>query len=159
MYAIRSYYDGFVYVMSAPIYAPKSLYEVLSSLGADYSRFKELVFAYEEQAFDRANSVPVGVDNTGNTVYDSVFVTKNLLMDRYSSGGSESWNMRSEFYSSTLLIPNNTLVDQALTKAYQDVRDALNRETNANDTLKFEQYIIKSAFYDQVLTQDRNNFV
>ena len=147
--------NGFVYLMSDPIYAPKSMYEVLQALGDNYSMFKDLVFSYEERVFDRANSVPVGVDNTGNTVYDSVFVTKNLLMDRYSSGGSESWNMRSEFFSSTMLIPNNTLVEGALTKAYQDVRDALSREPNANDTLKFEQYIIKSAFYDQILTPEQ----
>lgn len=147
--------NGFVYLMGEPIYAPKSLYEFLNGLSNDqYGLFKELVFKYEERAFDRENSVPVGVDNTGNTVYDSIFVTKNLLMDRYNSGGSESWNMRSEFFASTLLIPNNDLVDGALTKAYQDVRDALNREPNANDTLKFEQYVIKSAFYDRVLTAE-----
>jgi len=147
--------NGFVYLMSAPIYAPKSLYEVLTALGDDYSMFKDLVFGYEERVFDRDNSVPVGVDNTGNTVYDSVFVTKNLLMDRYSSAsGGERWNMRSEFYSSTMLIPSNTIVDGALTKAYQDVRDALGREPNANDTMKFEQFIIKSAFYDKVLTPE-----
>ncbi|WP_163707307.1 hypothetical protein [Mangrovibacterium lignilyticum] len=146
--------NGYVYLMSDAIFAPKSLYEVLNSLGPDYSAFKELVFNYEERVFDRDNSVPVGVDNTGNTVYDSVFVTKNLLMDRYSSGGSETWTMRSEFYASTMLIPNNTLVEGALSKAYQDVRDALNREPNANDSLKFEQYIIKSAFYDYVVSAD-----
>jgi hypothetical protein len=147
--------NGFVYVMGEPIYAPKSLYELLLNLGDDnFSMFKELVFKYEERAFDRENSVPVGVDNTGNTVYDSVFVTKNLLMDRYNSGGSETWNMRSEFFTSTLLVPNNTLVEGALIKAYQDVRDALNRDPNANDTLKFEQYIIKSAFYNRALTAE-----
>ncbi len=146
--------NGFVYLMSDAIYAPKSLYEVLTALGDDYSLFKELVFAYEESAFDRDNSVPVGVDNTGNTVYDSVFVTKNLLMDRYDSGMSPTWDMRSEFYTSTLLIPNNTLVQGALDKAYQDIRDALNREPNENDSLKFEQFIIKSAFYDYVLDAD-----
>lgn len=144
--------DGYVYIMESLIYAPKSLYEVLVDLGDNYSLFKELVLRYEEQVFDKSASTPVGVDNTGNTVYDSVFVTKNLLMDRYYSGGSEKWNMRSEFYASTLLIPNNTLVSTALTDAYQAVRDALSREPNANDTLKFEQYIVKSAFYDKVLT-------
>lgn len=146
--------NGFVYLMSDAIYAPKSLYEYLNGLGDDYSAFKQLVFSYEESAFDRENSVPVGVDNTGNTVYDSVFVTKNLLMDRFNSGMSPSWDMRSEFYTSTLLIPNNELVEGALSKAYQDVRDALNREPNANDSLKFEQFIIKSAFYNSLLTPE-----
>ncbi len=147
--------NGFVYVMSDAIYAPKSLYEFLTELGDEYSMFKDLVFEYEESAFDRENSIPVGVDNTGNTVYDSVFVSKNLLMDRYDSGGSDSWNMRSEFFSSTVLVPNNTLVKGALDKAYQDVRDALNREPNANDSLKFEQFIIKSAFYSSMLTPEQ----
>jgi len=146
--------DGYVYVMKSPIYAPRSLYEVLTELGDDYSLFRDMVLSYEEKVFDKDNSIPTGVDATGNTVYDSVFVTKNLLMDRYTSGGSDYWNMRSEYFNSTMLIPSNELVENALEDAYQYVKDALSRAPNANDTLKFEQFIVKSAFYDYVLTPE-----
>lgn len=149
--------DGFVYLMESPIYAPKSLYEMLNNLGDNYSLFKELVSSYEVKEFDKANSIPKGVDQTGNTVYDSVFVVKNTLMDRYNSGGSESWNMRSEFYSSTMLIPSDVLIKAALDEAYEKVREALSREPNANDSLKFREFILKSAFYDRVLTVEELN--
>lgn len=144
--------DGYIYLMESPIYAPKSLYEYLNDLGEDYSLFKELIFSYEEKVFDKNNSIPIGVDPTGNTVYDSVFVIKNVLMDRYDSGGKETWNMRSEFYSSTMLIFSNDLIENALENAYHYVRVALNREPNANDSTKFKEWIIKAAFYDRILT-------
>jgi len=146
--------NGFVYLMESPVYAPKSLYEVLNDLDGNYSLFKELVFSYEEKVFDQSNSIPVGVDVTGNTVYDSVFVVKNTLMDRYNSGGSETWNMRSEYYSSTMLIPSNDLVENALGNAYDYVREALNREPTESDSTKFREWIVKSSFYDHVLTPE-----
>ncbi len=146
--------NGYIYIMESPIYAPKSLYEYLTGLGDNYSMFKEMVFSYEEKVFDRENSIPKGVDATGNTVYDSVFVTKNTLMDRYNSGGSETWNMRSEYYSSTLLIPSNDLITNALGNAYSYVRDALNREPTESDSTKFREWIIKSSFYNYVLTPE-----
>lgn len=145
--------NGYIYVMESPVFAPKSLYEYLSDLPDDkYSLFKELIFSFEEREFDRDNSTPVGVDVTGNTVYDSIFVTKNTLMDRYNSAGSLTWNMRSEFYSSTMLIYSNDLITNALEDAYENVRLALNREPTAADTLKFNKWIVESAFYDDELT-------
>lgn len=152
---IVSVENGFVYVMQTPIMAPKSLYTVLKNLGEDYSRFKNLVFSFEESVFDRENSIPVGVDATGNTVYDTVYVTQNSLMDRYTSGGSLTWSMRSEFYSSTMLVPSNSLVDNALKSAYDYVRSALNREPTAADSSKFEEWIVKAAFYDRILTPEQ----
>ena len=147
--------NGYVYLMEDAILAPKSLYEVLDNLGDDYSLFKELVSSFEERVFDRDNSIPVGVDATGNTVYDSTFVTKNTLMDRYNSGNSATWNMRSEYYSSTMLIPSNELITSALGSAYEYVQEALNRIPTTEDTTKFNEWIVKSSFYDYVLTPEQ----
>jgi len=149
--------NGYVYVMETAIQAPKSLYEVFEALGDEYSLFKELVSGFEENEFDKDNSVPVGVDATGNTLYDSVFVVKNTLMDRYNSGGSATWNMRSEYYSSTLLIPSNDLVSTALVDAYNYVQEALNRIPTSSDSTKFKEWIVKSSFYDYVLTSEMLN--
>ena len=149
--------NGIIYYMDAPIYSPKSLYEVLNELGEDYSIFKQLVLSFEERVFDRENSVPVGIDATGNTIYDSTYVSKNLLMDRYNAGDESSWNMRSEFFSSTMLIPSNNILTQALEKAYEDVKNALNRVPTEADSTKFKEWIVRSAFYDQVLTPEQLN--
>ncbi|MCC8173474.1 MAG: hypothetical protein LIO65_03530, partial [Odoribacter sp.] len=146
--------NAYIYVMENPIHSPRSLYEYLLILGDDYSLFKELVLKYEEQAFDKENSVPKGVDNTGNTVYDSTYVTKNTLMDRYNSAGELTWSMHSEYYNSTLLIPNNTLVENALREAYENTISSLSRIPNSQDTIKYEQWIIKSAFYSKVLSPE-----
>ncbi|MCC8174348.1 MAG: hypothetical protein LIO65_08290 [Odoribacter sp.] len=147
--------NAYVYELESPIYAPKSLYEVLEQLGEDYSLFQELVKSYEEQVFDRDNSTPIGVDATGNMTYDSLFDTKNLLMDRYDSGGALTWNMRSEYYNSTMLIPSNTIVEQTLQKAYDDFEAALGYVPTANDTTKFKEWIIEACFYSSVLTPEQ----
>jgi hypothetical protein len=144
--------DGFIYLLDAPVYAPKSLYEMLNDLDDHYSLFRELIASYEEKVFDKENSIPRGVDETGNTVYDSVFVVKNTLMDRYNSGGTETWNMRSEYYNSTMLIPSNDLITNALENAYDYIREALNREPTESDSTKFQEWIVKVSFYDDVLT-------
>ena len=147
--------NGYVYLMEDAILAPKSLYEVLDNLGDNYSLFKELVYSFEERVFDRDNSIPVGVDVTGNTIYDSTFVIQNTLMDRYNSGGSITWNMRSEYFSSTMLIPSNELIEEALNNAYDYVQEALNRIPTTEDTTKFKEWIVKSSFYDYVLTPEQ----
>jgi len=154
IYKIVEVNNGYIYFMEDPIYAPKSLYEVLEELGDNYSLFKELVFSFEEKEFDKENSTPVGVDNTGNTIYDSVFVTKNTLMDRYNSGGTATWNMRSEYFTSTMLIPSNNIIQTALDKAYDDIQESLNRTPTESDSTKFKEWIVRSCFYDTELTSE-----
>ncbi len=142
--------NGYVYHLEKPVYAPKSLYEYFEGLGSDYSKFKQLVKSFEINEFDIENSTPVGVDETGNTIYDSIFITKNTLMDRYDSNGNEIWTMRSEYYNSTFLIPSNDLIDAALEEAYTNVKESLGRQPTLEDSTKFLDWIVKACFYSNV---------
>ncbi|PTN09805.1 hypothetical protein C8N47_10399 [Mangrovibacterium marinum] len=148
--------DGFVYEMASPMVAPPSLYEVLNSLGDDYSVFRSLIAEYEEKVFDRENSTPIGVDNTGNTVYDSTFVVTNSLMDRYSDYNATNmyWNMREEQYTSTMMIINNDLVENALDQAYAFYEEAFGTIPSSEDTTRFKEWIIRSAFFDYELSRE-----
>ena len=76
--------NGYIYYVDGTIPVRQSAYELLLSLGDEYSRFKELVTAYDYPYFDRENSQPIGVTDDGRTIYDSVIVTKNTLMRRIS---------------------------------------------------------------------------
>lgn len=150
--------NAFVYVLDAPVVVPKSLYEYLEFLDDEnYSRFKQLVYSYEIKEFDKANSTPSGVDNTGNTIYDSVFTIKNTYMDRYKKSDYKdlSWSMRSEYFKSTMLIPNNEQVETAFNNACQFVINSLRRQPTSDDTTNFNEWILNACFYGSVLTPEQ----
>ncbi len=143
--------NGYIYYVDGTIPVRQSAYELLKSLGDDYSRFKELVTSYDYPYFDRENSQPIGVTDDGRTIYDSVIVTKNTLMDRYDEDGTATWNMRSESFTTTMFIPNNTLIDNAVKAAMDSIPLWLNREATEADREKFEEWIVKACFADKRL--------
>ncbi|MBQ2494535.1 MAG: hypothetical protein II521_00305, partial [Prevotella sp.] len=96
--------NGYIYYINGVLPIRKSVYEYLNSLGAEYSRFRELVGKYEVNYFDREHSAAIGVNEAGMTVYDSIFIVRNTLMDRYTANGIDKWNMRSESYLTTMFI-------------------------------------------------------
>lgn len=60
------------------------------------------------KTFDRNNSLSIGVDESGNTVYDSVFTVKNpYFLDKGLDLASESKKI-------TVLIPSDELIKKAL---------------------------------------------
>ncbi len=145
--------DGVVYILDSPINSPRSLYEFFNGLGEEYSLFKSMVQAYEERVPDYGASTPVGIDQTGNTVYDTVYIVKNALLDRYTSTSntSYSWTMRQENSNSTMLIPNNVVLQKAIDEAFENIKSSLRRTPHSKDSLKVREWIIKALFYDQVL--------
>ncbi|MDR0810836.1 MAG: hypothetical protein LBN23_00960, partial [Paludibacter sp.] len=85
--------NGYVYYVGGAIPVRLSIYDYLNSLGDDYSYFKSIVARYEENYFDKDKSTPISVDAVGNTVYDTVWTRRNLLIDRYSESGLKTWDM------------------------------------------------------------------
>ena len=72
---------GYIYVIDEMIDTPTSLYDYITSLGDDYSMFREMVLASGGKEFDRINSKAISVNDEGNTVYDSVFIYKNTYFE------------------------------------------------------------------------------
>lgn len=143
--------NGYIYYVNGILPVRQSAYELLLSLGDEYSIFKELVTSYDYEYFDRENSQPTGVTDDGRVIYDSVKTIKNTLMDRYDANGTATWNMRSESYSTTMFIPNNALIENALQAAMDSIPLWLNREATSDDLEKFEEWIVKACFADQWL--------
>lgn len=148
--------NGYIYYVEGMIPVRKSIYEYLDELGDDYSLFKALIHTNEERFFDKDNSIPDGVDAMGNTTYsDSVIAVRNTLMDRYTEDGLATWNMRSEDYLSTLFIPSNNLITNAINSAMDSIPIWLNREATAADTVKFQEWIVRASFVNQRLTAEQ----
>ena len=141
--------NGYVYYVDAMLDIRPSAYELLMSLGDEYSTFKNLVKAHEDTIFDRENSKQIGVSADGRPVYDSVTIVKNDIMDRYDENGKIQWNMRSESYNTTMFIPTNDQIKKAIKKATENIPTWLNRQPTAADTAKFEQWILTACFSDR----------
>lgn len=148
--------NGYIYVIDGLLPVRQSIYEYFTSLPDDkYSEFKTLVKSYEEKWFDREASRILGVNEQGMTVYDSVFVNRNTLMDRYTEAGVAKWNMRDENYRSTMFIPDNDQVKEAMKAALDSIPKWLNRQPTADDTVKFKAWIVKACFVDHSVSDEQ----
>lgn len=117
------------------------LYEYLEALGPEYSTIVDTIFNANEEVFDVENSVPVGVDPTGNTIYDSVFVTQNPLF--------ETIDFRSEFEQTTMLLPSNAVINECLA-SFGAQLTAMGRPFTMEDTILAMSWIKEALFYEGI---------
>lgn len=136
--------NGYIYKLASDLVVPKSLYETISMLGDKYSRFRDMILSRNEKVFDEEKSIPIGVDNTGATVYDSVFTVRNPYFEQ------RGFNIMSEANNATLFIPSNDLVDAALSQAKANLK-AWHME-RADSVL--ENWIFQSAIFNERYTPE-----
>jgi len=151
--------DAFIYEISDRMLSVSpSVYDQIMQLDdSNYSTFKRLIGQYERTWFDADKCTPSGTNEQGNTVYaDSVkgWTVKNTLMDRYTEDGLEMWNMRSEGYNTTVLVPSNAVIKEALDTALAKVPRYLGRAATAADREKFEKWIVRVCFIDRRLNAE-----
>ena len=131
--------SGYIYVLSAMIETPTSLYDFINDLDDDYSIFRDMVLASGGKEFDRINSKAIGVNDQGNTVYDSVFIYRNTFFD------AVNFDMNSESLTATLLLPSNKVINEALDNAHQRLQAW---EMERSDSI-MKNWILKSAFFNK----------
>lgn len=134
--------NGVVHEIDQILTPDKSIYEYIEDLGDDYSLIRDTILAMNDTIFDLANSIPVGVDPTGNTVYDSVFVITNPIFERT--------DFRSEFANVTMFMPSN----QVLANCFDDLAklyDQFGKEFLRADSLKAYAWIKEAIFYNEVI--------
>ena len=149
--------NGYVYYIDGMPSIRQSVYEYLQSLGDDYSLFKEMVARYEIRDFDKEHSTILGVESDGRIKYDTVWITRNELMDRYNESGVAEWNMRDEEFVTTMFVPTNNQITTAINRALGCIPIWLNREATDADREKFEQWIVKACFVNKRLAEDKVN--
>jgi hypothetical protein len=98
--------DGKYYEISKVAYPRPNLYEYT---GLYSTVIKDYIDAADSVYLDRQNSTPLGFDDQGNTIYDSVYGVVNLF-EKYFFPVSKEFRDR----SATLLIFNQTQYEQAL---------------------------------------------
>lgn len=129
--------DGYIYVLEKMIETPSSLYDIIDNLSGDYSDFREMVFAENVLTFDKDNSKAIGVDNTGNTIYDSAFIITNPFFE------DKSFDLTSESLTATVLIPSNKVIRDAMDQAKATLAAwEMERDTNI-----LRKWILEVAFF------------
>ena len=87
----------------------QNIYEYLLECGDNYSIFRDSLLYFNDTIFRPDLSFPKGVDEIGNTVYDSVFVIENKY---FCNSSIDIQNEKSEY---TLFLPDNNSMKNMLT--------------------------------------------
>ena len=132
--------NAYIYDLEDYINTPKALMEYLKDLpDEEYSIFKEMVLSRTQRVFDKAASTPIGIDKTGNTVYDSVFTEKSQYF------ADKKLDLYSENITATLLVPSNDLIENALKEAKEKLKSwNMEREDSI-----LNNWIFQTAFFSK----------
>src|SRR5699024_8740377 len=134
--------NGVVHEINELMIPEQSIAEYLNGLPDDFSIIRDSIFALNDTLFDPVNSIPTGVDKTGNTLYDSVFVIENPLF--------EEADIASEFSQVTLLLPRNTVIEAAY-KNLKSQYDQFGKPFTYADTMVAINWIRDAVLYDRVI--------
>ncbi len=136
--------NGVIHEISRLMKSRMNIYDYLKGLDKDYSLIRDSIFKYNVQKFDKVNSIPIGVNKEGNTVYDSVFYVYNPIF--------ETVQFNSEFKQFTVFLPSNAVIHncmQTLTDTYRKMGKVVEK----SDSALALKWIREAMFYNgEILT-------
>jgi len=135
--------DGVVHELNALMKSRINIYDYLKNLGDDYSIIRDSIFKYNVDLFDKANSTPIGVDKTGNTVYDSIFHVYNPLF--------ATVEFNSEFKQFSIFLPSNDVIKNCYATLQTTYINMGKTMAKADSTLAFK-WIKEAMFYNGQIT-------
>lgn len=138
---IKSYRlnDGVIYEIKELMEPRINLYEYIKSLGEDYSIFRDSIVSRSLMVFDTARSTPIGVDLTGNVLYDTVKTEYNPLFD--------TARINSEYLQFTCFLPDNQAMEdcfQKLNEMYQGIGRPRNTSAEGDSLYTGYNYLFPS---------------
>ncbi len=135
--------NGVVHELSSLMKSRINMYDYLKNLGDDYSIIRDTIFKYNVEKFDKANSAPIGVDKTGNTVYDSIFYVYNPLFATVP--------FNSEFQQFTVFLPSNSVINNCF-NTLQSTYKSMGKVVAQSDSLLAFKWIKEAMFYNGAIT-------
>lgn len=135
--------DGVIHEISALMKSRINIYDYLKNLSADYSMIRDTIFKYSVERFDKANSIPISVDKTGNTVYDSVFYVYNPIFDKVK--------FNSEFSQFTIFLPSNATINDCF-QTLQSTYAKMGKTVVKSDSTLAWTWIKQAMFYSGEIT-------
>lgn len=129
--------NGVVHVIGGMLKPLKNIMEYILESGEEYSIYRDSLLAYNDTVFRPDLSYAIGVNEVGQTIYDSVFDIHNLLL--------KSVDFQDEKEEATLLLPSNAVIQDMM----EDMKiyfDALGVEMTRKDTLACFDFIMKASY-------------
>ncbi len=136
--------NGVIHEISRLMKSRINIYDYLKGLDSDYSIIRDSIFKYNVQKFDVANSVPIGVDKEGNTVYDSVFYIYNPIF--------ETVQFNSEFKQFTVFLPSNQVIGNCMNTLAETYRK-MGKVVVKSDSALALKWIKEAMFYNGEITE------
>ena len=134
--------NGVVLVIDKPIPIEENVYDFIKSLGDEYSIVRDTVTNNEKQFFDKDNSLVIGMDDLGNLVYDSVFVTKNPFFGELGQLNDESKKF-------SVIVPSDEQYLASREVAFDYFYNTLGRYPTKEDTLTAQNIIFSLMGYTE----------
>lgn len=131
--------NGVVHEIEGCLVPRKNIFDYVCAAGAEYSIYRDSLLSRSDTVFDPDASFALGVDQVGNTIYDSVFVITNS----YLSKG----NIDSEDKDYTLFLPTNAAIEEMYRDMQMKYTD-MGLNMTAKDSLKFFDWVMKSSIYE-----------
>lgn len=142
---------GYIYVLSSLLTIPKSIYDYITNLDDNYSILRDSILSSGTKEFDKKNSKPIGVNDEGNTVYDSVFIYKNTHFLE------KDFDLSSESLTATFLVASNQVIEDAIADAKTRLQkwglwDEWNTERQYDFEYTMRHWIMDAAFFNKKYT-------
>lgn len=130
--------NGVIHEIGGVLAPLKNLMEYLNECGTDYTVFTDSLWAYNDTIFRPDLSFALGVNEVGQTIYDSVFVINNKLL------GNDF--LSDERRSITLFLPSNEVIGDMIQET-RDYYEAIGREFTHNDSLSCFAWLMRGTFF------------
>lgn len=105
--------NGILHTIKEQIPYRYNIYEYIK-LDENYSLLADFISSFDEKIFDEYLSIPIDIDENGQTVYDTVSTSYNRLLEHYEVGLG-SINVEDSIY--TMILPDN----EAWNAAYERI--------------------------------------
>ncbi len=129
--------NGVVHVLERSLEPRLNIYEYVSRLGDDYSMFRDSLLSFTEHIFRPDLSFPLGVDEYGNTLYDSVFRDESMF--------SFLWNENANY---TLFVPDNAVYQGAWQEIVDLYANVYHSPLMRSDSLIIYNWLMTSVAMD-----------
>lgn len=131
--------NGVVHEIEGSLIPRKNIFDYVCAAGDDYSMYRDTLLSKSDTVFDPDASFALGVDEVGNTIYDSVFVITNP----YLSKG----NINSEDRDYTLFLPTNSAIEEMYREMQVKYTD-MGLNMTYKDSMKFFDWVMKASIYE-----------
>lgn len=129
--------NGVIHEVTGLLMPRQSIFDYMMKAGEEYSIFRDYILSNSDTLFRPDLSFPTGVNETGNTIYDSVFSITNPFFSKA--------DIQDENNEYTLFLPSNDNIKDAITEASAFYGKGLTE----SDTLEFFDWIMKAVFYKE----------